>query len=64
MEPEFFSASFHTRKIRSPWGHNGPKPHSLVKIKPDCYGIGIRMRLPNRGQVVMPLGRLSSTSTT
>ena len=52
------------RKIRSPWGINGPKPHSLVRIKPDCYGIGIRMKLPNGGHVVVPLGRLSSTATT
>ena len=64
MEPEFHGASFHMRKIRSPWGNGRPKPHSLVRIKPDCYGIGIRMKLPNGGHVAMPLARPSSTPTT
>jgi hypothetical protein len=64
IEPEFHGASFHMRKIRGAWGDTGPKPQSLVRIKPDCYGIGIRMKLPNGGHIVMPLGRPSSTSTT
>ena len=64
MEPEFQGASFQMRKTRSPWGDEEPKLQSLVRIKPDCYGIGIRMKLPNGGHVVMPLGRLTSTPTT
>lgn len=49
MEPEFHGASFHMRTLRSPWGDDGPKPESLVRIKPDCFGIGIRMKLPDGG---------------
>jgi hypothetical protein len=64
MEPEFRGASFHMRKTRSPWGDDGPKPQSLVRIKPDCHGIGVRMKLPNGRHVVMPLGRLTSASST
>ena len=60
MEPEFHGASFHMRKIRSPWGDDGPKPQSLVRIKPDCHGVGMRMKLPNGDHVVLPLGRLTS----
>lgn len=55
-------ATFQMRKLRSPWGEDGAKPESLVKIKPDC--LGIRMKLPNGGHVVMPLGRLTSNPST
>jgi hypothetical protein len=62
IEPELHGASFHTRKARSPWSEDGPKPQSLVRVKPDC--LGMRMKWPNGGHVVMPLGRLNSTLTT
>jgi len=62
MEPEFRGASFHMRKVHSPWGVDGPKPQSLVRVKPNC--LGMRMKLPNGGHVVMPLGQLTSTPAT
>lgn len=62
MEPEFHGATFQMRKLRSPWREDGAKPESVVKIKPDC--LGIRMKLPNGGHVVMPLGRLTSNPST
>ena len=46
-----------------PWYNDGPKPQSLVTMKPDCYGVGMRMKLPNGHRVVLPLGRLTSAQS-
>ena len=57
-ELEFHGATFQMRPASSPWGAAGPRPQSLVKLRPDC--LEVRMRLQDGSTVVMPLGRLKT----
>jgi hypothetical protein len=57
-EPRFQSGTFRMRPVASPWGTAGPRPQSLVKIRPDR--VGMRMKLPDGSYVVMPIGCLTA----